>query len=80
MSEIYVVIAENDMPHNMRNRKFVDPDGPIVFEQYTNKASLEEIRERAAQLSLSYGKCKIAKLELTGEEFENGKPFSGEEK
>lgn len=69
MKDIYVVVAENDQPLKMPNTDpmYFDDGGPIVFEQYTNKADLESIKKRAAQMSLKYGKCRIAKLEFVDE-------------
>lgn len=66
MSDIYVVVADNDQLITLPSGTIVEPDefGPIVFEQYTNSASLENIKKRAEQLSQQYGKCRIAKLEF----------------
>ena len=64
MDGIYVVVAENDKPVFVSKNKprFIDHDGPLVFEQYTKSAGLESIRKRAKQLESKYGKCRIAKL------------------
>jgi len=62
MSEdIYAVVCDNDGGH--------DPDGPLIFEQYTHNADLESIKKRRAYLEGSgrYGKCRIAKLEFIDE-------------
>jgi hypothetical protein len=69
MSEesIYVVVAENDQPVRFGERVFHDDGGPLVFEQYTRHASLKQIRERAKQLSATYGKCRIARLQFIEE-------------
>ncbi len=66
MSEIYVVVAENDQPHKMKNRDepFYDDGGPLVFEQYTKSADLDSIKKRAAQMQIKYGKCRIARLDF----------------
>jgi len=66
MSDIYVVVAENDKPHKMpgRDELFYDDGGPLIFEQYTKTADLENIKKRKEQLEASYGKCRIAKLEF----------------
>ena len=64
MQDIYVVVAENDKPINLSNGKkaFIDTGGPLIFEQYIKTADLENIKKRRDQLSLRYGKCRIAKL------------------
>ena len=67
MSEIYVVVAENNRPIKIPGRGeelFYDKGGPLVFEQYTRSADLEEVTARAKMLSKIYGKCRIAKLEF----------------
>ena len=66
MTDIYVVVAENDQPHKIpgRDEPFFDDGGPLIFEQYTRTADLESIKKRAEQLTASYGKCRIAKLEF----------------
>lgn len=66
MNDIYVVVAENDQPYRMpgRDEPFFDDGGPLIFEQYTETADLENIKKRAEQLSAKYGKCRIAKLEF----------------
>jgi hypothetical protein len=66
---VYVIVAENDRP--MKSRKGEDshdPDGPIVFEQYTRKASLSNILARKEYLRGQYGTCKIAKLVFVEDE------------
>ena len=69
MSDIYVVVAENDQPFNFPNREdpYYDDGGPLVFEQYTRLADLESIKARKETIERSYGKCRIAKLEFIGE-------------
>jgi len=64
--DIYVVVAENDQPlkTTTRGREFFDDGGPLVFEQYVRTADLESIKKRAQQLSMKYGKCRIAKLQF----------------
>ena len=66
MTDIYVVVAENDQPHKLPNRDelFFDDNGPLVFEQYTKTADLESIKKRAAQMQSKFGKCRIARLEF----------------
>ena len=66
MTDIYVVVAENDQPHKMPNidEPFFDDGGPLIFEQYTKYADLESIKKRAEQLTPRYGKCRIAKLKF----------------
>ena len=66
MSEIYVIVAENDQPHKMPNTEepYYDDGGPLVFEQYTNKADLESIKSRIAYFNGKYGKFRIARLEF----------------
>jgi hypothetical protein len=71
--EIYVVVADNDKTIWTKNMAHDDPGGPLVFEQYTNVANLENIRTRAGSLSRQYGVCRIAKLVFTGESYINGK-------
>ena len=69
MQNIYVVVAENDKPHKMPNREepFFDDSGPLIFEQYVRTADFENIKKRKDQLSQSYGKCRIAKLQFIDE-------------
>jgi hypothetical protein len=66
MTDIYVIVADNDQPHRMPNREepFYDDGGPLVFEQYTKTADLENIKRRIAQLAGKYGKCRIARLDF----------------
>lgn len=52
--DIYVMVVANDDGR--------DPDGPLVFEQYTRKASKKDIENRIARMGDRYGKCRIAKL------------------
>jgi hypothetical protein len=65
--DIYVVVAENDKPHMIHGNEFLDDGGPLIFEQYTRNADLESIKKRQIQLSKSYGKCRIAKLQFIEE-------------
>lgn len=51
-AEIYVAVTEYD-PVDER---------PIVFEQYTDCASLDEIKDKIARLGSKYGKARIAAL------------------
>ena len=69
MSDIYVIVADNDQPFNLpcREEPFIDDGGPLVFEQYTNSADLESIKARIAQLGGKYGKCRIARLVFLSE-------------
>lgn len=66
--DIYVVVAENDKPHMIHGDEFLDDGGPLVFEQYTRDADLESIKKRKEQLSLKFGKCRIAKLQFIEED------------
>jgi len=67
--DIYVMVAENDQPLSIgKGKMFVDDGGPIVHEQYTRSASLDQIKKRIAQLGGKYGKCRIAKLQFIDEE------------
>ena len=66
-TDIYVIVADNDQPIGFRDRVFIDDMGPLVFEQYTRTADLESIRLRAKQMSLKYGRCRIARLEFVEE-------------
>ncbi len=71
--EIYVVVSKND-----KKTKFgslFDPEGEIVFEAYTRKASFEEAQERAKRLETIYGKCRIARLDFV----KDGKKRSGQQ-
>lgn len=61
MSEIYVVVAKNDVPHG---RFGLDKGGEIILETYTARATLENARKAAEQLTKSLGKCRIARLEF----------------
>jgi len=74
MQDIYVVVADNDRPISSPNRDepYVDDGGPLIFEQYVRFADLENIKKRRDQLSIRYGKCRIAKLVfIDGEQMEN---------
>ena len=64
MQDIYVVIADNDKPIHISNGKkaFIDTGGPLIFEQYIKTADLENVKKRRDQLSLRYGRCRIARL------------------
>jgi hypothetical protein len=64
MEDIYVLVADNDLAMDTLGVKWADSKGPIVFEQYTNSASLKEIQERIQLLDGRYGRCRIAKLEF----------------
>lgn len=55
---IYVVVCQNDKPHP---RWGVDESGPIVYEQYTRTATLENARARAAVLEAS-GACRVGRV------------------
>lgn len=65
---VYVVVCENDKPHP---RWGVDPGGAIVHETYTNAATLEHARKRAAAQE-RWGACRIARLVFTDDE---GRPL-----
>ena len=65
MTDIYVIVAANDKPHKDFG---IDPNGEIVFEQYTKTATLDRVSKHAKQLESSYGKCRIAKLVFLEEE------------
>jgi hypothetical protein len=64
--DIYVVVAENNLPIKISSsdsdEPFYDDKGPIVFEQYTRGASLNEAKYKAWQFQGKYGKTRIAKL------------------
>ena len=62
--DIYVVVADNDQYHKMPNtdEPFYDNKGPLVFEAYVNKSSMEDMKAFIARLGGKYGKCRIAKL------------------
>lgn len=62
--EIFVVVADNDQPIEMRSKVFVDEDGPLIFEQYTRQADIDKIMARAKTLSKRFGRCRIARLEF----------------
>jgi len=66
MPEVYVVVADNDQGHKMPNRDdlFFDDQGPLVFETYVNKGTIEGAIEHIARLNGKYGKCRIARLEF----------------
>lgn len=70
MSDIHVVVAENDKPIQFREGGSIHTDdgGPLVFEQYTRTATLENIKQRAKHLGANYGKCRIAKLVFIDED------------
>lgn len=65
---VYVIVMENDQPHKMPGGKiFKDDGGPLVMEQYTRNADLKSIRERAAKIKQTHGKCVIAQLSFVEE-------------
>lgn len=66
MSDIYVLVADNDQLHPMpyNGKPYYDDGGPLVFEQYTNAADIDSIKARIARLKGRYGKCRIARLEF----------------
>lgn len=68
MKDVYVVVAENNQPMTIAGKTHQDDGGPLVFEQYTRVASLENMKKRAKQISKNYGKCRIAKLQFIPEE------------
>lgn len=62
--DIYVVVAENNLPHETFGHSWVDDGGELVFEQYTKDASLENAKKMVDIVSNKYGKCRIAKLQF----------------
>lgn len=64
--DIYVVVADNDQHHKMPNTDelFYDDKGPLIFEAYVNKSSMEDMEAFIARLGGKYGKCRVAKLEF----------------
>lgn len=58
MSDIFVVVCKNDIPHPKHG---VDPMGEIVAETYTNGATREAAEEKCKQLA-HLGECRIARL------------------
>lgn len=67
MTDIYVVVADNDQSRSISGVKYYDKDGPLVFEQYVKMASLENAKARINSLNGRHGKCRIAKLEFVEE-------------
>ena len=59
-SDIYVIVADND--------GVKDPEGPLIFEQYTRTADLASIKKRVEYLAGKYGKCRIARLVFIDDE------------
>jgi hypothetical protein len=63
--DIYVVVAENNLPIKISSSDsddpFYDDKGPIVFETYTREASLSEAIAKSIRLEC-YGKTRVAKL------------------
>lgn len=55
---IFVVVCQNDKPHP---RWGVDDGGPLVHEQYTNTATLENMQKLAAAMEI-HGACRVARL------------------
>lgn len=55
---IYVVVCQNDKAHP---RWGVDAGGPLVHEQYTRTATLENARDRCAVME-QHGACRVARL------------------
>lgn len=55
---IYVVVCQNDRWHP---RFGVDEGGPIVHEQYTRTATLENMRARAAVME-QQGACRVGRV------------------
>jgi len=62
--DIYVVVAENNLPHKTLGHSWIDSGGEMVFEQYTKDASLENAKKMVEKVSERYGKCRIAKLQF----------------
>jgi hypothetical protein len=60
---IYVVVCQNDKPHPKWG---ADEGGPIVHEQYTNTATLENMRLRAGAMEV-FGACRIGRVVFEGE-------------
>ena len=61
--DIYAIVLMNDQTHTLCDgTTFVDEKGAIIFEQYVEDADLRGAREKAQQLSKTYGKAMIAKL------------------
>lgn len=56
--DIYVLVVERD------THKPEDGGRPIVFEQYTDDASLEKVQSFQTRLGNQYGKTRIAKLQF----------------
>jgi len=61
-TNIYVVVAANNVPHESWGEKLIDDAGPLIFEQYVKTASLENAKEKASILTDRFGKCRIANL------------------
>ena len=67
--DIYVVTCDQS-EHKSEYASYgggIDLNGPIVFEQYAENATLEHIQHRARGMSI-HGKCRIAKLVFIDEE------------
>jgi len=68
MPDIYVVVAENDQIHiSPDGSTSRDDGGEIVFETYTNGATLDRAKQNARSIVGKYGKCRIAKLQFIDE-------------
>jgi len=65
--DIYVIVAENNVPLWVMGEKYIDDKGPLVFEQYTRTANFQSIKKRAEQIAIRYGTCRIAKLQFIEE-------------
>jgi len=66
--EIYVIVAENDQPGRNCDGEFTDPDGPIVLEQYVQRASFRECADQIDKLNGKFGECRIARLVFINDE------------
>jgi len=62
MSDIYVVVADNDKEISISGTSFHDDGGKLIFETYVNKSSLDEAIARINMQGGRYGRCRIAKL------------------
>jgi len=72
MTNIYVVVAENNKTQKMPSGKpYFDDGGPFVVEQYIRTADLESVKKRAKLLETKYGECRIARLEFVDAERED---------
>ncbi len=64
MSQVYVVVSDNNQPGHSGK---IDPGGPIILETYIKQSDIEVARDRAAKFA-RMGRTRIARLIFDDEE------------